>query len=127
MRIRSSGKVKKWQWQTNRDDGGTLACPQPEVVEAVAEGQGSYAFAFSPDGEILAVVGSRDNRVSLWKLPERQRVAQLKPLILKSRSSDYVRSLAFRPMGKSWLFFRARRCVAIVASSREAIDLATEA
>jgi len=74
--------------------------PSLKLWKRLPEGQRSCALAFSPDGKILAVGRKRDNCVSLWKLPEGRRVAQLKSPIPKSRFSEYVRSLAFSPDGK---------------------------
>jgi len=83
-----------------RDDGRTVACSNHEVVEAVARRSGFLCSCFLPRRELLAVGGSRDNLVSLWKLPEGRRVAQLKPPIPKPQFPEYVRSLAFSPDGK---------------------------
>ncbi len=90
---------QKWQFQI----GKTVELwhvPSMKLWKRLPEGQGSYALAFSPDGKLLVVGRSRDNRISLWKLPDGRRVAQLKPPILKSQFSDYVCSLAFSPDGK---------------------------
>jgi len=97
LRIIRQGQ--KWQFQS----GKTVELwhvPSMKLWKQLPEGQGSFAFAFSPDGKLLAVGGSRDNRISLWKLPEGRRVAQLKPPIPRSHFHEYVRSLAFSPDGR---------------------------
>jgi WD40 repeat protein len=97
LKIVRQGQKRKWQ------SGKTVELwhvPSLKLWKRLPEGQGSYALAFSPDRKILAVGRKGDNCVSLWKLPEGRRVAQLKPPIPKSRFSEYVRSLAFSPDGK---------------------------
>jgi WD40 repeat protein len=80
------GGIKVWDVRTNRVVFSRLATPGPSV-------SAYYATAFSPDGSLVALGTSSNNRVELWTPSPFEKVDEL------LGHTDYPETLAFSPAG----------------------------
>jgi WD40 repeat protein len=80
------GGIKVWDVRANRVIFSKLAMPGPSVSSY-------YATAFSPDGSLVALGTSSNNRIELWTPSPFEKVDEL------LGHTDYPETLAFSPAG----------------------------